>query len=661
MKLTKKLAYSQLRVNRSRSIWALVGIIISVGMITAVYGSVASFTAAITSGYGGIDIPPYEGISEIYAMFFGMGTVLSLIIAAVAIIVVSNVFRISAGERIMQFGVLKSAGATKRQITETVVYECLFLSAIGIPAGIALGFLIQLILVRFANYMFHDWNQTIQSGMDLLWEFRFTVSLPVIGASIALSLGTMLISAWLPARKAAKITAIDAIRGVGEVKISTKRLRTNRLVQKLFGFEGVLAAKSIKRKKRSFRAAVISLTVSVTLFVAAGSFGSQMTKFVDMMFPFIDSEIIAQYYTSFHYVVCEHGEFSDLLYTPILAGDANEITALLRDYPAQIYGVGTNTAYQAFVPDDMITPGMLSQLYYLGPDDYNEENGGFKFYLTLMSLCESDYADLCRQAGVPLGSNILLNYQRDRINGRLSEYSPFHFANQTLRVEGINTSYDLPLHGQLDTDIPNEIMFASLGLVVIVPELDADNYTWFVKTDDVDGFLEFARDTVPAMVPESSNVRTFIEIYSIEESMAAVRNAYQLMMVLIYVFVGLLTLIGLTNVISTISANVRSRSREFAVLQSAGLTFRGLNRMLNLESILSSFKSLIFGIPLGIAASYVIHLAMLRGVGVRYNFPWLSIIQCVIGVFAITWITMRYSASRIRGKNIIETIRLERN
>ena len=116
---------------------------------------------------------------------------------------------------------------------------------------------------------------------------------------------------------------------------------------------------------------------------------------------------------------------------------------------------------------------------------------------------------------------------------------------------------------------------------------------------------------------------------------------------------------GLTSVISTISTNVRMRSREFALLRSVGMTYGGLKHMLNLESIMCSAKSLLWGLPIAILLTYLIHQPISSMLPVTYQLPWLAIIQCVAGVFAITWVIMRFSVSRLHNENIVESIRAE--
>ena len=137
------------------------------------------------------------------------------------------------------------------------------------------------------------------------------------------------------------------------------------------------------------------------------------------------------------------------------------------------------------------------------------------------------------------------------------------------------------------------------------------------------------------------------------------RGIPRLITVFVYGLVGMLTLIGLTNVISTIPAYVRLFSRGFALLRSVGMTHNGLLRMLNLESILSSMKSLVIGVPLGIAGSYLIYHGMMSPVTTTYALPWIPILQCVFGVFVVTWVVMRFSASKLSSGSIVEALRLE--
>ncbi|MCL2402365.1 MAG: FtsX-like permease family protein, partial [Oscillospiraceae bacterium] len=320
MKLTARLARSQLITSRKRTIWTLIGIVLATAMITAVYGFGASGSAAIADLLGEAYIR-----REYTLTIIGIGMILSIVIVTASVIVVSNAFRVSAGERTAQFGILKSVGATKKQITETIIYEGLLLSVVGIPVGIILGLLIQFAGLQIANYLLADLNAI----NDETLIFSFVIAWQATLLSIAVSFVTVLLSAWLPARKAAKIAAIDAIRGAGEIKVKAKQVRANWLVRKLFGFEGTLASKSLKRSRRNFRATVISLTVSIVLFVGASSFGAQLDRLTNLVFQPVDANVIGFFHSSMKIHYREDGStFAN--FSSISSETAETITARLR-------------------------------------------------------------------------------------------------------------------------------------------------------------------------------------------------------------------------------------------------------------------------------------------------------------------------------------------
>ena len=650
MKLTKKLAYNQLITNKRRTIWTLLGIILTTAMLTAVFGFASSGAAAITDLIGDMYVR-----DNYYTTIYSMGGVLSFVIVMVAIIVVSNAFRVSAGERLNQFGIIKSVGATKKQIAQTVCYEGILLSAVGIPSGIAVGLLLQIIGVNIANYMLTGLNAFQTDDAAIVFSFVFAWQAMLISAFGAFT--TVLISAWLPARKAAKIAAVDAIRGVNEVKMKAKRLRTSWLVRKLFGFEGELALKSLKRSRRSFRATVVSLTISMVLFIGASSFGTQLFRMANLVFALIEADVIATFESSQQFIFDDDGEVLEQRYLTINTFEAENITAKMREFQGtSVFGVGGNSVRYNVLRETLQFTSSFDE--HMSSNEWVMETE--QFPVTILTVDAENYAELARRAGVPIGSNILINHARTQSDGNWAEFVPLVFSGQSLQMQ----SYDgeivnLPLHGELrGIDVPNEIIHSSVSyVVVIVPEADAHFYIWAVESDDPNSFETYTDSFFNDMLPPDSDIGFRTNIFNQAAEDNAVRSLFHTIMIAVYGFVGMLTLIGLTNVISTISTNVRSRSREFVTLQSVGMTYGGLKNMLNLESILCSIKSLIYGIPLGIAVSYLMYLSMVGSVWLPYELPLVAIIQCVVAVFAVTWLTMRFSAYRLRGQNIVESIR----
>ena len=655
MKLTQRLAKSQLKTNRSRTLWTLIGIALSTAMITAVFGFAASGDAMLRERAG--DSEYYANLYS--SMLISISAVFVSIIIVASVIVVSNSFRVSAGERSSQFGILKSVGATKKQITETIMYESIYLCLIGIPVGIVLGLLVNLTGLHIVDYFLAGVNDLGGEGaMPLVMEFVFAWQAIIL--AIVCSFVTVCLSAWLPARKAAKIAAIDAIRGASEVKVESKAVRASWIVKKIFGFEGMLASQSLKRSRRNFRATVVSLTVSVVLFIIVGSFGAMMMTMTTVFFPGIDVNVVAQFYTHNHSMRTEDDELIERRYSTLDSGLAEDVAERMREYPnTTVIGVGSdNSSYQSFIPREMISPRLLEfRSELLVPIEAGED-----FIISLTVTDSETYALLCRLAGVQPGSNILINQMTGfYIGGGRSIFAPLEFSNQTLKMVSYyyDEEFELPLHGELTIgSIPGEILHMVSGIAVIVPQLETLSYMWFATTDDAAGFTDFANEVLYDSILLELGVSR-MNVFNVDAEGAALQNTGRLIMIFIYGFIIMLTLIGLTNVISTISTNIRSRSREFAILQSVGMTRGGLRRILNLESILSSVKSLIIGIPIGLIAAYFIHGVLTEPVEFPFVIPWAPIIQCTLGVLAVTWITMQYSASRLRGGSIVEKIRMD--
>lgn len=285
-------------------------------------------------------------------------------------------------------------------------------------------------------------------------------------------------------------------------------------------------------------------------------------------------------------------------------------------------------------------------------------------YITLDS---KNYAMLCGRAGVPVGSNILLNDYRHNDNGRLAIFEPFLFKNQSLQLMKADESVvEIPIGGVLSgEDIPAEILGLNVNPVrIIVQSGEMRGFTWYCSPADADGFIDYANEIMDEKFPRDGE-STYLElgfttrVFKFRDYMKIMNTIVILVSVFIYVFVAALTLVGLTGVISAMSTNIRMRSREFAALQSVGMTYGGLKRMLNLESVMCSAKSLIIGLPAAIVLTYLINLPVRSMFPIPYRFPWLAALVCITAVFLITWITMRYSASRLRGGNIAESIRSE--
>ena len=234
----------------------------------------------------------YSGVSKydtFYTVLYRLAAIVMVIIIAASVVLIYNAFAISVSERTRQFGLLSSLGATKKQLRRMVRFEALALSAIGVPLGVLSGIGGIGITLHFLGDLFATLRSesTVSMKLHVSW----------VGVLVAVMLGvvTVLLSAWIPSRRATKVSAMEAIRQSQDIHGTKKLVRPSLLTRKLFGLPGVLGVKYYKRSAKKYRTTVFSLFLSVVLFVSASSFSSSLAKSVggafggdtyDLSFPF---------------------------------------------------------------------------------------------------------------------------------------------------------------------------------------------------------------------------------------------------------------------------------------------------------------------------------------------------------------------------------------
>lgn len=537
-------------------------------------------------------------------------TIISLII--ITIIVISSVFSIrnsfsiSATERMRQFGMLSSIGATKRQIRKSVVLEGVIIGVISIPIGLLLGLIATAILVTVVTALIGDGLSVSMSFFVPWWIY------PII---ITISFITVLLSALFPAIRAAKIPPVEAIRGIREVKINPKKIHTSPLTRKFFGIGGVIASKNLKRAKRKYRTTVISIVVSVATFIGLSTFIQQAFGTAKIFYQQAGYDLI------------------------VTADDASIIEDIIQKYD------------------------MKEAVYYNNTAAYDKENK-FEILVTNQKYFES----FAKEIGVEgdLGKTVILydyifaNKNTKKVLQHVTDIKAGDevtiIANKKERQVQVTTVTEkAPLGNELSA-IPILIISEEyakkidLGLPVDLNE--GLNYIMFATTNDVEKIIDYIKE-------QSKTDRRYnnVSTQNIQESMRIMNNLYLLVAIFLYGFIIVITLIGITSVFNTISANMALRASEFASLKSVGMTNKEFNRMIRLESAMYSIKALMIGIPLGLFVSWGFYKAMSGNYDFGYDLPITAILISVLAVAILIWAIMRYSVKIVNKQNIIETIR----
>ena len=206
--------------------------------------------------------------SNLISSMAGMLIIMLSLVSIACVIVIYNSFAISVMERKKQFGLFSSIGATKRQIKSTVLYEAMIVSLIGIPLGILSAYLGIYVVVLIMNNLLKG---MFSVGFHLS-TYPLFIIIPIIFMVI-----TIFVSASIPAKRASKISPIEAIRLNDDIKIKSKKVKSPKIIRKLFGIEGDIAYKNMRRNKKKYRITVVSLFISIVLFI---SFSGYMTYFL---------------------------------------------------------------------------------------------------------------------------------------------------------------------------------------------------------------------------------------------------------------------------------------------------------------------------------------------------------------------------------------------
>ncbi len=560
----------------------------------------------------------------------GLGTVVvivCIIIIITSVFCIKNSFDISITEKIKQYGMLISIGATKKQIKKNVFYEATILGAIGIPLGIIGGILASYILIIISNLLL---KEILTENLLLVFKFSF---IPIIIA-IILGIVTIYLSALRSANKASRISPIASIRNSANIKI--KKLNCPKIISKLFGIGGEISYKNLKRNKRKYRTTVISIIVSVSIFIA-------LSYFMSMAFQSIKSEVN---YKEYNLVLRTSANKDDPLYIKSLDTvnfpNINDYTIHRSDL---IYI--EKPQYDKDYPDVLHEDEEIIYIVALGDHEYQK-------YIRKLNLNYEDVKD----KGILIDDVYYSLYNEDET--QTIEYHTRKLAylkneiingitnkNKSLNIE-IAKITDLRPFGFSDSVYQSMLVisdeyfdnnFETEGLIIYY---DAKNPT--VTQDKIEEYLKDEDDDI------------YINNY--EENYNIMKNLFTLVGIFLYGFIIVIILIGITNIFNTITTNMELRRNEFAMLKSIGMTTKEFKRMIRLESIFMGLKSLFIGIPIGLILSYIIFNA-LKTRGEVFKIPYLSILITIIAVYLLITLIMHYSLKKINKQNTIETIRNE--
>lgn len=628
----------------------------------------------------------YECVFPIDGSFkalFTVATVVALIIILTSVYCIKNSFNISITEKIRQYGMLASVGATRRQIKSSVKTEAAMLGVVGIPVGTMSGILASLILVKVVNALSAGW---------LNFALSFHTSLPALILAVIMSIATIYFSATGSARRAAKVTPLEAIRNTKEIKIKSSKLKTPAIIGRIWGIGGVISYKNIKRNNKKYRTTVTSIVICSVTFIVISYFMSMAFSRVGMSYASVDyniginmsckkdldieklSELLSGIEGAEDYLVGagydfdvskpeytkEYGEYCGQLYDDSEDVSQEFLITVLDDksYDKYASDAGIKNAAAGAI---LVNKGTF--------DVYNENSS--KYVKKEMELYKYKAGDT-----IECGYNVYDDASSDdnaaEGNTESSTEDNNGYVDEETINNGVRKTVDVTIAGVTDK-VPigykgysNTLLFMNQkGFESLWGDGKNGNeikpgyasYSAYVVAENADEYQDtFEKETEEN--PEYSQISFYVS--NLDKEMRDEKSLFTLLGVFAYGLIVVIALIGITNIINTLSTGMELRSREFATLRSIGMTDKQFVGMVRLESVFISVKALVIGVPLGILISYLLCVMMNRmDDAIIYELPYKAIILCIVVVIMLIYAIMKLSMTKLRHNNIIETIKNE--
>ena len=589
------------------------------------------------------------------AFVYNMAAVVMVIIIITSAVCISNSFAISINQKTKQYGMLASIGATPRQIRKNVFFEAAFMGVIGVAAGIVVGLSASYILVILSNKMLID---------TLEMSIVYAPSLLGVLLSIVLAIVTIVLSALVPAIRASRMSPIMAINHSEDIKIKSKSLKTPELVSKVWGEGGVLAYKNMKRNKRKYRVITISIALSVMTFIALYGFMSLLT---DSANRYANGNIDLRVHMS--------------SYKNMSADEADKKVSNIVNRINNETNITDFTFARGFNGILKDKPKYSADYYEM----YNYERGLAEpdnYYINIISLGNEEYEKYIKKLGISKetaqSGGILVDntYQYINNGNNIKYFNVYdgYKAGDILTYRAGNTGRGQSTDNNRQSD---NTTFYDIKIVALSNErpFGYDNaytsYGYLIVSDDY--MSQFNPGDIDCSVllnincddPDKAQdilVNEFdIGKNNIVNAAQERRNNENLILtikIFLYGFIAIVSLIGITNIFNTVTTGMELRGKEFAMLQSIGMTKKEFDKMIRLESVFYGSKALIIGVVSGTILSYVIYISAGES-QLKYTLPLLAIVMSVIVVIILLLGIMKYSIAQIRKQNIIETIRNE--
>ena len=642
----------------------------------------------------------YESSTDnVIATLEMMRNVLIVIVAVSGIIIIYNSFNLSLVERRKQYGILKSLGIKNSSLYVMILFEALVLSVAGIVIGYICGMVGDYLVVGYINDTLVNMIKSMGVENDLQMSLIYTTNIHAFYL-VAISTGiTVVLAAMIPAIKSTRISPIENIRGKDDYVVNTKKVKTSNISKKLFGIEFDLARKNMKRAKKRFRVATLSLAIAFILIFVIGTLGAQINGQISLLEVqtnsiFKNGNIVEMTHLN---IVHKEGSVnkSDVKYSE---KDVQEMIKFgIEDYTKQIESkdsLKVNRTVLASAIEHLekvdnkgellktITDNYLKK-NFKSSDDNSRQKAKTKILIQFVTSKNYNNKDKFGLDEIKDNEAYLSNVEVLEENGMLLEKpifdeskiigKEFEINGNKLKVAKapVNTELKLTAGSSNVTYVQayvNEKTFAN----IVRNEEHGMNFRGFYQSDlrgdkKIEDIMKKQQQENLEKEYDFGKLQMFTEtIMTPAGVIGMIKGMITIFQLLIYGFLILVILMSVVNIFTTITINILLRSRELAILKSVGMSDKQFDKMLRGENYIACLRSIIFGTVVSLILLFVTKVIIDKGqVNIDFRFiadmlgsiNYIALAISIILVYGITFVSTFFAKRSIKSQDIVEVIR----
>jgi len=624
-----------------------------------------------------------------------MRNVLIGIVAISGIIIMYNSFNLSLVERRKQYGILKSLGIKNSSLYIIILFEALVLSVVGIVIGYLCGMLGDYLVIGYINNTLVNVIKNMGVEKDLQIFLIYTTNIHAFYIVAISTTITVLLAAMIPAIKSTRISPIENIRGKDDYVVNTKKVKTSNISKKILGVEFDLARKNMKRAKKRFRVATLSLSIAFILLFVIGTLGTQINNQIGLLEVqtnaiFKNGNIVEMD----HINITDRKDPKDKKYTEQNFQDMVKFAT--EEYKKELEKKDSLKVNRVILADTMRTLKQidtkndliktLSDSYlnntFKKTDDKARQEAKEKIAIQVVNNKNYNKQDKYNLNNIKDNEMYLSNVSIIEENGTLVEKPIFDESKIIGKEIEINGKKIKIVKAPVNSEL---LLTASSGTTFLTGYVNEKTLSEVMRNDkDLFGFRIFYQSDLKGDKKieditkkqyqlnfekkyDFAKLQMFTEgVLTPAGVIGMIKGMITIFQLLLYGFLILVILMSVVNIFTTITINILLRSRELAILKSVGMSDKQFDKMLRGENYIACLRSIIFGIVVSLILLFLTKFVIDKGkVNIDFKFimdmlgsiNYIALIISIIIVYVITFISTLFAKKSIRSQDIVEVIR----